>query len=34
VFFKERAKAGKRGDFIGFLDGAGDELLVGGDALA
>jgi hypothetical protein len=33
-FFKARAKAAKREDFIGFLDGAGDEAPVDGDALA
>jgi hypothetical protein len=30
-FFKERAKAAKREDFIGFLDGAGDEFPIDGD---
>jgi hypothetical protein len=33
-FFKERAKAAKREDFIGFVDGAGDEPPIDGDALA
>jgi len=32
-FFKERAKTAKREDFIGFLDGAGDEAPVDGDVL-
>jgi hypothetical protein len=34
AFFKERAKAANRGDFIGFLDGAGDEQPIDGDQLA
>jgi hypothetical protein len=29
--FKERAKAANREDFIGFLDGAGDEPPIDGD---
>jgi hypothetical protein len=33
-FFKERAREAKREDFVGFLDGAGDELPVDGDRLA
>jgi uncharacterized protein (DUF1778 family) len=30
-FFKERAKVANREDFIGFLDGAGDEPPIDGD---
>ena len=32
-FFNARAKAAKREDFIGFLDGAGDAPPIDGDAL-
>jgi hypothetical protein len=32
-FFRARAAAGNREDFLAFLDGAGDEEPRGGDAL-
>jgi len=33
TYFRERAKGARREDFIGFLDGAGDEPPADGDAL-
>lgn len=32
-FFKDRAKAANREDFLNFLDGAGDEPPIDGDRL-
>jgi hypothetical protein len=33
AYFKNRAKLANRDDFLGFLDGAGDEAPVDGDRI-